>query len=278
MPAHYKWLLRQIGKKSYIIWDYDDQIIAGQEVSRQTFNFYAAISDRIFCTHSYLAELIADNYRQKVVLLPTTDGDMYSSYNETEMRQQRLSALSDEVRLVWVATCVNLRYLQMVAPWLDNIAKNLQHTKGKTLSLEVICNGTLDYDFKYLRLTNTTWTRQRAIDGMLHAHIGIMPLADSEFTRGKGGFKLVQYLSVGLPCISSNVGFNKQVINEKCGFLAESEEQWQEAIFYLSDPAHWIDYSTEAVRQWNQCFSFDKNLAIWKQALASSKEVAAYSV
>jgi hypothetical protein len=267
MPAHYKWLLRKIAKKAYIIWDYDDQIVAGGEVSQSTFNFYAEISDRIFCTHAHLAELVPDVYRNKVTLLATTDGDMYRNYNEAAMKQERLATLANEVKLVWVATSVNLPYMLMVSPWLDNIAKELKQSTGKQLALEVICNGTLNYDFHDLKLTNTRWTRQRAIDGMLNAHIGIMPLADTEFTRGKGGFKLVQYISVGLPCVASNVGFNKLVLNEHCGFLAESEQQWRDAIMQLANPDIWQQFSTAAFKQWNSNFSFDKNLAIWDDAL-----------
>jgi glycosyltransferase involved in cell wall biosynthesis len=106
---------------------------------------------------------------------------------------------------------------------------------------------------------------------MLNAHIGIMPLADTEFTRGKGGFKLVQYISVGLPCVASNVGFNKLVLNEHCGFLAESEQQWRDAIMQLANPDIWQQFSTAAFKQWNSNFSFDKNLAIWDEALSATK-------
>jgi glycosyltransferase involved in cell wall biosynthesis len=271
MPVYYKWLLRKIAKKAFVIWDYDDQIIDCGEVSQSTFNFYAEISDRIFCTHEHLAVLVPENYRNKVTLLATTDGDMYRNYNEVEMKKERLSTLTNEVKLVWVATSVNLPYMLMISPWLDNIAKELKQTKGKRLSLEVICNGTLDYDFHDLKLTNTRWTRQRAIDGMLNAHIGIMPLANTEFARGKGGFKLVQYISVGLPCVASNVGFNKFVLNDQCGFLAESEQQWRDAIMQLSNPNVWSQFSTAAFKQWNSNFSFDKNLAIWDDALSANK-------
>jgi glycosyltransferase involved in cell wall biosynthesis len=271
MPEHYKWLLRKISKKAYVIWDYDDQIIEGKEVSQATFNFYAEISDKIFCTHAYLAELVPEPYRHKVVLLATTDGDMYETYDENEMIKKRTDLLKKEVKLVWVATVVNLPYLQKISPWLDNIALKLQQEKGKQLSLEVICNGTLDYKFKHLNLINTRWTRQRAIDGMLNANIGIMPLDNTEFTRGKGGFKLVQYISVGLPCIASNVGFNKHVITEDCGFLVENEQQWQDAILKLSDSVLWEKYSIAAFKQWNQEFSFEKNFAIWSEALSETK-------
>jgi glycosyltransferase involved in cell wall biosynthesis len=271
MPVYYKWLLHKIAEKAFVIWDYDDQIIEGGEVSQNTFNFYAEIADQIFCTHTYLADLLPDCYRHKVILLPTTDGDMYRDYHESAVNQTRLDTLTSEVKLVWVATCVNLPHLLMIAPWLDRIAAKLQSIKGKSLSLEVICNGALNYDFKYLHLINTPWTRQRAIEGMNRANIGIMPLTNNEYALGKGGFKLVQYLSVGLPCIASNLGFNKKVINQECGFLATTEQQWQQAIFSLSEPSTWHQFSIAAFQQWNNCFSFEKNLTIWQNTLLRIK-------
>lgn len=269
MPGHYKWLLSIIAKKSYIIWDYDDQIIESGEVSRTTFDFYAKISSKIFCTHSYLAELIPSEYRHKVTLLATTDGDMYRDYDERSVMCKRLELLKSEVRLVWVATSVNLPHIIRICPWLDLIANRLLIEKGKKLSLEVICNSPLEYKFEHLKLINTLWTRQRAIDGMLNATIGIMPLTDNEFTRGKGGFKLVQYISVGLPCIASNVGYNKDVITYNCGFLVDSEQQWNDAIITLSDPNVWTKYSVASFKRWNDAYSFEKNLVIWNKILSN---------
>lgn len=271
MPSYFKWLLRKISKKSVVIWDYDDQIIENKEVSRSTFDFYAKISDIIFCTHSYLASLVPESFRQKVILLPTTDGDMYKNYNESTIMENRLKILDNEVKLVWVATSVNLPFIKKISPWLDNIAYKLKKQTGKGLSLEVICNEFLDYKFNHLKLTNTKWTREEAINGMLNANIGIMPLDDNEFTRGKGGFKLVQYLSVGLPCVASDVGFNKNVLNSKCGYLVNSESDWEKAIFKLSNPNSWSEYSKEAFQQWNDKFSFEKNLDSWQLALSYSK-------
>lgn len=268
MPRLFSWLINRVSKSVPIIWDYDDEIICSKEVSRKTFNLYARISSVIFCTSEFLKDLVLESYKDKVVLLPTTDGDMYE-YNNPSLKEKRQGTLKDTVKLVWVATSVNLPHILRIAPVLDDAAKRIKKESGRDLQLEVICNDNLVYDFKYLKLINTKWTREDAIKGMLNAHIGIMPLSDNQFTRGKGGFKLVQYLSIGLPCIGSNVGFNAQVISSGSGFLVNTDSEWIDAILKLSNPAEWPIFSEGAFNQWSVNFSFDKNLSKWRYTLTN---------
>lgn len=57
--------------------------------------------------------------------------------------------------------------------------------------------------------------------------IGIMPLPDDEWSRGKGGYKLLQYMSLAIPCVASPVGINTEIIKEGInGFLAVNEAEW----------------------------------------------------
>ena len=64
--------------------------------------------------------------------------------------------------------------------------------------------------------------------------IGTMPLPDSEWTRGKGGYKLLQYMAVGIPCVASPVGINSILIKEGVnGYLADSEDQWYKKLEML---------------------------------------------
>jgi len=267
MPLHFKWLLRAISRTSPIIWDFDDDIIDSREVSRKTFNFYADISSVIFCTHEHLAKFIPDEHRHKVCLLPTTDGDMYKRYLAISSNDQRINVLREKVKLVWVATSVNIPFISAVSPWLDDAASVIKAKSNRDVELFVVCNGSLDYAFKNLRLVNLKWTRELAIQKMLESHIGIMPLKNTEFAKGKGGFKLVQYLSVGLPCIGSKIGFNISVISEDAGFLVETKEQWIEAIVELSNPDLWEKYSKAAFTQWSKMFSFEANLKVWEETL-----------
>ena len=97
---------------------------------------------------------------------------------------------------------------------------------------------------------------------MLQSHVGIMPLLDTEIAKGKGGFKLVQYMSVGLPCISSPVGFNKDVINHDCGYFADTETEWVDAVLSLQDIKHWRECSIGAYNNWDKKFSYESSLSL----------------
>ena len=64
--------------------------------------------------------------------------------------------------------------------------------------------------------------------------IGIMPLADDEWSRGKGGYKLLQYMAIGIPCVASPVGTNNRIILEGInGFLSSSEDEWMKKLSLL---------------------------------------------
>jgi glycosyltransferase involved in cell wall biosynthesis len=67
--------------------------------------------------------------------------------------------------------------------------------------------------------------------------IGVMPMPDNEWTRGKCGYKILQYFAAGVPAVASPVGVNQSLIEPDRGVLAESEEEWLRALELLvNDP------------------------------------------
>ena len=80
------------------------------------------------------------------------------------------------------------------------------------------------------------WTLDSEVENLHNFDIGIMPLIDSEQARGKGGYKLLQYMAIGIPCVASPVGINSILIEEGVnGYLADSQEQWYEKLQILID-------------------------------------------
>jgi glycosyltransferase involved in cell wall biosynthesis len=64
--------------------------------------------------------------------------------------------------------------------------------------------------------------------------IGIMPLADNEWSKGKCGFKLIQYGALGIPSVTSPVGVNTDIIQDGVnGYLASTDEEWVEKLSLL---------------------------------------------
>lgn len=268
MPRTFNAMLRYMHRHGVkIMWDFDDHIVANHEVTQRQFDTYSDIADTITVTHEYLRDLIKPEYRHKAVIIPTTDGDMYRMFRDGDINAARLKTMEREVDLVWVGTSVNLGYVAGIVGILDKTAADMKAKDGRKLRLNIVCDKPLDAHAKTLDIVNTKWSRNGAIEAMRTSHIGIMPLVDDVFTKGKGGFKLVQYISIGLPCIGSDVGFNSKVVSGGVGILVSSDEDWEAAILKLSDKRSWQEYSEKAFNHWNELFSYQKNLDTWHMLL-----------
>lgn len=267
MPRFFRLMINRCHKKGCrIIWDFDDHLVEGHEMNQSTFEFFSSVSDMIVVTHDYLKSLLPSSVLEKVHILPTTDGDMYGLYENMDLMSERKKTITKELRLVWVATSANIRNLLPVIPYIDEAATVIEQV-GKKVVLSVICDKPIEVETKSLIIKNVKWTRDAAIEGMRNAHVGIMPLQNTKYNKGKGGFKLVQYISIGLPCVGSNVGFNGQVITPQCGVLTNDESEWTDAIIKIADVEAWESFSTYAYSHWLESFSFKNNLSFWKHAL-----------
>jgi glycosyltransferase involved in cell wall biosynthesis len=78
------------------------------------------------------------------------------------------------------------------------------------------------------------WRRETEIRDLLSFHIGLMPLTDDEVSRGKCGFKAIQYMSLGIPAVVSNVGVNASIVeNGVNGFVCKDLFEWEKALASL---------------------------------------------
>lgn len=102
---------------------------------------------------------------------------------------------------------------------------------------------------------------------MSAGHIDSIPLIENEFTRGKGVYKLVQYMSIGLPGIGYNVGFNQYVLYNGTGVLVNDRGEWINAILNLLNVDNWLVISKKAFLKWKESFSYESNLYSWKELI-----------
>lgn len=266
LPTH-RWLLTRIARRATVIWDFDDNMLDQGIISRAEHDLLSALSHRIVVTHQFLADTIAPEYRDKVAILPTTDGSM-CRFTDDELIEPRLCTYASEIRLVWLGTAGNLVFLRSIIPQLDRFADELLRTHHKRLSLHVVCNQKLSVVTSTLQVVNTDWTHEAGIQALRDAHIGIMPLADNEFTRGKGGFKLIQCLAAALPVVASNVGFNTRVINDRCGRLVSAdvaEADWTTAIItFCTDAEAYRAAAVAAREQYFERFNYNAARQQWR--------------
>lgn len=84
-------------------------------------------------------------------------------------------------------------------------------------------------------VVNMPWSEATEVAVINSFDVGVMPLFDDEWARGKCGFKLIQYMACGVPVVASPVGANVDVVNDASGLLAESVGDWLNALRRLRD-------------------------------------------
>lgn len=129
----------------------------------------------------------------------------------------------EAITIVWMGLAYNLKYLNVLIPALRALQSQYR------VRLRVVCSHVpklagIDVEFR-------PWDFRREVTDLQDATIGVMPLEDTEWARGKCGLKLLQYLAVGLPAVASPVGVNTDIIvNGDNGFLALTEDEWYERL------------------------------------------------
>lgn len=122
--------------------------------------------------------------------------------------------------VVWIGSPENLVYLDMIRPALARLAGRFP-----SLKVRVICSEFPEWSD--VNIERVAWSAAGEAVSLATADIGIMPLSDDEWARGKCAFKLLQYMAAGLPCVASPVGANSgAVLDGITGFHARSNDEW----------------------------------------------------
>lgn len=271
-------LYNKLTQKNTLYWDIDDNIFYGNRISKTEAKISMQNSKKIIVTSQYLANLIDKKYQHKIIFMPTTDGDMFCS-DISKIITERLKEYQKHVILIWLGTRVNLQFVEPIIPSLDKAAEILKNKYNKELELRIVSNNKILTKTDNLIITNIEWSREVAKQECYKAHIGIMPLVENEFTKGKAGFKLVQYISVALPVIGSAVGYNKEVITEDFGVCLDDKTtltKWCDAVIYLSTltDKNYETMSNNAMKRYEDKFSFNKNKQIWMSLCKEDKAIS----
>jgi glycosyltransferase involved in cell wall biosynthesis len=126
--------------------------------------------------------------------------------------------------IVWIGSPENLIYLEMIRPALARLT-----ARHPALKVRVICSAFPNWP--EVNLERIAWSEATEAASLATAHIGVMPLSDDQWTRGKCAFKLLQYMAASLPCVASPIGANTEaVIDGYNGFYAASVEDWERSL------------------------------------------------
>jgi glycosyltransferase involved in cell wall biosynthesis len=153
---------------------------------------------------------------REIVLLPTSiDVACYQPSN---------AGAAAPPRVVWIGSPENLVYLEMIRPALARLTK-----RHPELVLRVICSQFPDW--ADVAIEKIPWSSATEAQSLAAAHIGVMPLTDDAWSRGKCAFKLLQYMAAALPCVASPVGANTEaVLDGVNGFHASNVDQWEQSL------------------------------------------------
>jgi glycosyltransferase involved in cell wall biosynthesis len=125
----------------------------------------------------------------------------------------------------------NLHYLQKLQPALKQLCGELPQLRLKIVSNEFI-------DLDGVPTIKEKWALGTEIDSLRSFDIGIMPLDDTLWARGKCGYKILQYMGVGVPAVASPVGINAEIVEHGVtGLHATTEDKWLQALSHLARDA-----------------------------------------
>lgn len=252
-----------------VIWDFDDDIFLNGEISKAERELLCKYSNYIIGIGEYAKSLLPVECHDKFIMLPTTDC-LFEEEELNTIMEQRRESYGRELGVVWVGTASNLMNLNIIVEQLESVALSLKKY-GKTVCLRVVCNIPYKADVKELHVEYVKWSRESTKREIAAAHIGIMPLKDVLYAKGKGGFKLIQYMSSGLVVVSSDVGYCREIIDDGCGYLVKADDVhgWQESMEILGqNEIIWKEKCLCAYQRYKSKFDFNKNLCVWKELIA----------
>lgn len=223
-PPIFEFIIAKILNKK-IIYDFDDAIwlvntsnankIVAQIKWPQKVESICKWAYKVSCGNDYLASH-ARKFNHNVEIIPTTV-DTEFVHNKTKNQE------TEKIVLGWTGTHSTVKYLLELEPILIKM-QNKYH-----FDFVVISNK--EPQFKSLKYNFISWNKKTEIEDLLSMNIGVMPLVDDKWAKGKCGFKAIQYMSLGIPAIVSNVGVNEKIVSHKeNGFVCNNEEDWEYAI------------------------------------------------
>jgi glycosyltransferase involved in cell wall biosynthesis len=220
-PPVFEWIISKLWRKK-MIYDFDDAIWIPNTSSENkivawfkcfwkvkyicNWSYKVAAGNDYLCNYAY-------RYNKNANKLPTCV--------DVENMHNKLKEHKDGKAIVgWTGSHSTLFYLDALIPLLQKLQNEIDFT------FLVIANKKPELplkDFQFL-----PWTESTEIEDLMKIDIGVMPLQADAWSEGKCGFKLIQYLSLGIPAIASLVGVNSLIVETgKNGFIASNPKEWE---------------------------------------------------
>ncbi len=189
---------------------------------RRKFAATCRLVDVVAAGNDVLAQ-VAREAARAVEILPTSI--------DTSCYRASTAAPDAPPVIVWIGSPENLVYLEMIRPALARLS-----ARHRTLKVRVICSAFPEWP--EIQVERVPWSAATEAGSLASAHMGVMPLSDDEWARGKCAFKLLQYMAASLPCVASPIGANAEaVIDGYNGFHARTLDEWERNLERLIESA-----------------------------------------
>jgi glycosyltransferase involved in cell wall biosynthesis len=227
-PAFFERLVARTGVP--IVYDFDDAIwvpyrsptnaLAHLLKSFGKVGPICRLSTHVVVGNAHLAEF-ARRHDARVTVVPTTiDTDTY-------VPAARAAADDDLPVLGWTGSHSTVQHLNVLAPTLRVLRRQFPYR------LHVL--GTADYALDGVEVRARAWSAATEVRDVRSFDIGLMPLPDDDWARGKCGLKLLLCMALGIPTVASPVGVNSEIVQDGVnGLLATSEAEWLERLTRLA--------------------------------------------
>ncbi len=228
-PPFFEWFVSKVWRKK-IIYDFDDaiwlpntsssnRIVSGIKHHSKVRKI-CGWAHRVSVGNSYLKDY-ARSFNDHVVINPTTI-DTENLHNPSLASKPK----NEEFTIGWTGTHSTLRYLKTLLPVLDQLNKEVK------FRFLIISNQDPKLKRKYIQYI--PWNKDTEIADLSQMDVGVMPLEDDQWARGKCGFKALQYMALEIPALVSPVGVNKEIVDHgENGFICHTPEDWHDNIRVL---------------------------------------------
>src|SRR5215208_7121234 len=225
-PPIFENLIHQRGVP--IIFDFDDAIFVSYRSPSNGYLSYlkfasktktiCRIASHVMVGNPYLAEY-ARQVNDRVTVIPTTiDTEKYQA-------PQRKNSSGPPV-IGWTGSYSTVQHLDTLRGALKRLAER------ESFRLRVI--GTPAYECPPVDVEAMPWRAETELEDLSEIDIGMMPLPDDRWSKGKCGLKALQFMAIGIPTICSPVGVNTDIIqDDQNGFVAATEDEWVEKLSRL---------------------------------------------
>lgn len=241
-----------------IIYDYDDAMFLRQRQDRwvlrrlerpETVREVISISRWVLAGNDYLAAY-AQQYNPNVTVLPTSiDTNLFRPLDRT-----REGAKTEKCVIGWIGSHSTTKYLLTLEPVFKRIAGSCPFTLKVVGAREPV-------RIPGVEIINRPWSLEREIEEFQTCDIGVYPLPNDGWGKGKCGFKAIQFMAVGVPVVAAAVGVNKEIVQEGTnGFLASSIDEWCDKIsILLTNKCLRGDFGLAARQAAQEKYSLDAN-------------------